>query len=123
MGQWHALNRGLAELVTSQNVGGLTIDFRFEQLPANFELESACKFAMRSNDASKCRLPLTTQTVCGLVRVPWPKRKSEGVHIRIGPDARITEEIPHSANGFARLQNRVGFSGKGSLQMVSSINT
>jgi hypothetical protein len=37
------LNRGLAELVTSQNVGGLTIDFRFEQLPANFELESACK--------------------------------------------------------------------------------
>ena len=37
------LNRGLADLATSQNVGGLTIDFRFEQLPANFELESACK--------------------------------------------------------------------------------
>src|SRR5258707_15436265 len=36
-----------------------------------------------------------------LVRVPWPKRKSEGVHIRIGPDARITEEIPRSADGFA----------------------
>jgi hypothetical protein len=37
------LNRGLAELVSSQNVDRLTMDFRFEQLPANFELECACK--------------------------------------------------------------------------------
>src|SRR5260370_11224294 len=64
------------------------------------------------------------RSICDrLVRVPWPERKSEGVNIRIGPDARITEEIPRSADGFARLQNRVGFSGKGGLQMVSSINT
>ena len=37
------LNRGLVELVSSQNIDALTIDFKFEQLPANFELESACK--------------------------------------------------------------------------------
>jgi hypothetical protein len=37
------LNRGLAEVVSSQSLDGFTIDFRFEQLPSNFELESACK--------------------------------------------------------------------------------
>jgi hypothetical protein len=37
------LNRGLAEVVSSQNLDRLTIDFRFEQLPSDFELESACK--------------------------------------------------------------------------------
>jgi hypothetical protein len=36
-------NRGLSELVSSQNLDRLTIDFKFEQLPANFELEAACK--------------------------------------------------------------------------------
>jgi hypothetical protein len=36
------LNRGLIQLMCSQNVAGLTMDFRFEQLPSNFELESAC---------------------------------------------------------------------------------
>jgi len=32
------LNRGLSESVSSQNVDRLTIDFKFEQLPANSEL-------------------------------------------------------------------------------------
>ncbi len=34
------LNRGLSELVSSQNVDRLTVDFKFAQLPANFELEA-----------------------------------------------------------------------------------
>ena len=59
----------------------------------------------------------------GFVRVPRPKRKSQRVHIRIGADARIAEEIPSSADCIAGFQNRVGFSREGSLQMVSSINT
>lgn len=36
------LNRGLTALVSSQD-SKLTMDFRFEQLPADFELEAACK--------------------------------------------------------------------------------
>ena len=58
-----------------------------------------------------------------LVRLPRPERKSQGVHIRIGADAWIAEEIPGAADCIATLQNRIGFVGEGSLQMVGRVNT
>src|ERR1700683_5635200 len=57
-----------------------------------------------------------------LVRMPWPERKSESVHIRIGTDPWIAEEIPRSSDCVARLENCVGLSGEGSLQPVSSVD-
>src|ERR1700693_2966273 len=57
-----------------------------------------------------------------LVRMPWPERKPESVHIRIGTDPWIAEQIPRSTDCIARLENRVGLSGKGSLQPVSSVD-
>src|SRR5271154_1354189 len=58
-----------------------------------------------------------------LLRLPWPERKSQGVHIRIRTDPWITEEVPRSADRITRLENRVGLSGEGRLQTVSRINT
>ena len=68
-------------------------------------------------------VPDSRPTCDRLVRLPWTKRKSKGVHIGIGPHARIAEEIPRAPDCIARLENRVGFSGKRGLQMVGGINT
>ena len=57
-----------------------------------------------------------------LIRMPWPEGKSESVHIRIGTDPWIAEEIPGSTDCIARLENGIGLSGKGSLQPVSSVD-
>src|SRR5580704_10529676 len=78
-------------------------------------------------DAIVCRgladiIPDGRSTCDCLVRLPWSKRKSEGVHIRIGAHAWIAKKIPRSADCVARLENRIGLSGKGGLKMVSSIN-
>jgi hypothetical protein len=68
----------------------------------------------------------------GMMRRPWrgkdldshtniivTKAELQGLVI-MGSDSFSQSE---SADGFARLQNRIGFSEKGSLQIVSSINT
>ena len=50
-----------------------------------------------------------------LLHRPGPKRVTEGVHVRVGADARIAEQIPCSANGVSSLED--GVAGPGTLRL------
>src|SRR5438105_8556527 len=39
---------------------------------------------------------------------PWLPREAQRVNVAVGPDARIPEQVPRSANPRASLQHRVG---------------
>ena len=42
-----------------------------------------------------------------LVARPRPEREAERVHVRVGADARIAEQVPRAADALARLEDRV----------------
>jgi hypothetical protein len=51
--------------------------------------------------------------------LPRLEGEAEGVHVRVGADARIAEEVPRSADVLARLEDGVRAVGAARLQVVA----
>src|SRR5208282_6203511 len=51
------------------------------------------------------------------IRLPRTKRIAEGVHVRIGANAGIAEQVPGAAEGVAAFEDDVGFVPAVSLHM------
>ena len=55
----------------------------------------------------------------GLGALPRSERVAERVHVRVGADAGIAEEIPRAADGVAAFEDGVGAAGAASLKVIA----
>ncbi len=55
----------------------------------------------------------------GLGFLPGAKGKAQGVHVGVGADARIAEQVPGAPHGLAAFENRVGPPGAEGLQVIA----
>src|ERR1700688_1469829 len=56
------------------------------------------------------------------VGFPWAKRIAEREHVRVGPDPRITEQVPGAADRIAAFEDHVRLAGTRRLQVIGSIH-
>ena len=54
-----------------------------------------------------------------LLAIPGPERVTQGVHVRVGTDAGIAEEVPGPSDGVAGLEDRVVGPGALGLEVVA----
>src|SRR5215469_14852770 len=81
----------------------------------------------------KANAAVNAELVCGFAKVlqdggavgdgvrggPWAERVTEGVHVGVGADAGVAEEVPGAADRAASFEDNVGLAGTLRLQAIA----